>query len=112
MGRKLNALEEIQNSLADPRVDQQGPQAQVQQQYLERIADTLGINIAELGAHPAPPNAIQPLIDMTRQNEFVLTQQCADLVRAFVEIQEPQDRLRCLQIVRDAAGVKSPGSDR
>lgn len=106
MGRKLNALEEIQTSLSDPGVDQLGPQAQVQQQYLKRIADTLGITIAELGGHPAPPNAIQPAIDLVRQNELVLAQQCTDLVKAFVEIEDLQDRLHCLQIVREAAGVK------
>lgn len=110
MGRKLNTLEEVQAAFADSEENQQGAQAQSQKQHLERIAHTLGITTAVLRGHPAPPNAIRPASDPTRQNEIVLAQQCVDLVKAFAEIQDPQARLHCLKIVRDAAEVKFSGS--
>lgn len=109
MGRKLNALEEIQATSADFSTNRQEGRAQLQQErLLERIAEQLGTTTAELGGRPAFPNAIQSTIDIVRENEFALTRQCADLLKAFVQIQDPQDRLRCLQIVRDAAITKSP----
>ncbi|KQP11202.1 hypothetical protein ASF28_09155 [Methylobacterium sp. Leaf99] len=112
MGRKLTALEEIQTSPTDPDADRQQGRPWHQQELLERIAYTLGIATAQLSEAPTPPNAVGPATDRARQGECILTQQCTDLVRAFVEIEDPQDRLRCLQIVRDAAGVKSSRSDR
>ncbi|MCJ2080274.1 hypothetical protein [Methylobacterium sp. J-090] len=106
MGRKLNTLEEVQTALVEPEVDQQRAQAQLQQQYLKRIALTLGMTAAELGGHPAPTNAIQPAIALVRQDELVLIQECLDLVKAFAKIRDPQARLRCLEIVCEAAGAK------
>lgn len=112
MGRKLNALEEIQAALANSDAERLEGRAQLRQHFLERIANELGITVAQLGELPDPSTAVQPAIDATRQSDLVLTQQCADLVKAFVQIQDPQDRLRCLQIVRDAALAKLLGSTR
>jgi hypothetical protein len=105
MGRKLNALEEIQASHTDPDADRQG-RAWVQQQLLMRIADTLGITTAQLGELPNASSAVQSAIYPARQGEFILTQQCRDLIEAFTQIHDPQDRLRCLQFVREASLTK------
>lgn len=105
MGRRLNALEELQASFAQFDADRQQGRAQLRQHYLERIADTLGITIAELGEAPALPRAVEPTTDSARPDEFILTQQCRDLIEAFSRVQDPQDRLRCLEIVREAARI-------
>lgn len=106
MGRKLNAVEELQASIEASDADRLEGRARLQQQLLERIADTLGIAVAQLGELPDASSAAQPAIDTARQGELILTQQCRDLVEAFVQIQAPQDRLRCLQIVREASLTK------
>ena len=106
MGRKLTALEDAQSALTDSDLDRQEYRAQLRQDYLERIADQLGVTTAQLSELPDPSSAIQPAIDAVRQSELVLAQQCRDLVEAFLRIQDPQDRLRYLQIVRDAALTK------
>ena len=106
VGRKLNAVEELQASIGASDADRLEGRARLQQQLLERIADTLGIAVAQLGELPDASSAVQPAIDTARQGELILTQQCKDLVEAFVQIQDPQDRLRCLQIVREASLTK------
>ena len=106
VGRKLNAVEELQASIGASDADRLEGRARLQQQLLERIADTLGIAVAQLGELPDASSAAQPAIDTARQGELILTQQCRDLVEAFVQIQAPQDRLRCLQIVREASLTK------
>lgn len=109
MGRKLNALEEIQASNAE----QEARRAKsAQQGLLERIAGTLGVTAAQL-SEPSPVSGSgQAALDIMRQDSFALAQQCRELVKAFLEIPDPQDRLRCLEIVRAAAGSKSSRSIR
>lgn len=110
MGRKLNALEEFQAAPGELGADQQGGRAK--HELLKRIADQLGITVEQLDRPPAPSIAVQPALASKRQSEFDLTQQCVDLIEAFIRIQDPQDRLRCLKIVRDAALAKSPETKR
>ena len=116
MGRRLDALEELQANLADPDAERRQGPLQIRQHYLARIADTLGITTAQLGETPALPGAGQPAMDGARPNaavrteQAVLIEQCAALVDAFRRIQDPQDRSRCLQIVCEAAGVESSRS--
>lgn len=109
MGRKLNALEEIQASNAM----QEASRAKCAQQgLLERIAGTLGVTAAQLSEPSPVSGGGQAAVEIARQDSFALVQQCRELVRAFLEIQDPQDRLRCLEIVRAAADTKSAGSAR
>lgn len=106
VGRNLNALEELSAALGASDADRREGRPRLQQHLLERIANTLGITAAQLGDLPAASSAVQPAIDPARQGELILTQQCRDLVEAFVKIQDPQDRLRCLQVVLEASSTK------
>lgn len=107
MGRKLT-LEDERSSPADPDADRQGAHARLQRrrQLVDEIAEQLGITATQLGERPAPSGAVEPAPDDSRPSELVVSQQCADLVEAFIRIRDPQDRLRCLQFVRDIAPVK------
>lgn len=107
MGRKLTREDE-RSSPADPDADRQGAHDRLQhrRQLLDEIAEQLGITATQLCGQPAPSGAVESARDGSRPSELVVSQQCADLIEAFIRIRDPEDRLRCLQFVRDTASAK------
>lgn len=105
MGRKLNALEEGQPPFPIADAGPQGAPIWLQRnlELQRRIAEQLGISPDEFFKAPCAPLVAQ--MEPTPNEAFdpMLARECLDLLEAFTRITEPQERLRCLQIVRNAA---------
>ena len=73
---------------------------------LQQIAQQLGISPDEFirASCPSQPALREP--PPKDAFDSVLTRERLDLLEAFTRIEDPQERLRCLQIVRDAAKGK------
>jgi hypothetical protein len=107
MGRKLNAFEEaghFSSEVGTSRQDRTGLSRNESLQH--RIAQQLGISVAEL----RDPNVVHGASSPARSTDLALIRECVELLDAYIHILDPEQRLRCLQAVREAAS-RSVGAD-
>jgi hypothetical protein len=104
MGRKLNDLEGAEFFLSEAEAGRQPRTGLSRSQNLQhRIAETLGISVAELRDPRETPNAVHSTNSSVRSTDTALSRECLELLDAYIRIIDPDERLRCLQIVREAA---------
>jgi hypothetical protein len=107
MGRKLTPLEEAHSSFPDRHI---GPERgsvnpQHNQDLQRQIAEQLGVTVAQLRDPVLMPNAVDNRNHAFQAAETAMSRECLDFIEAFMRITDPNERLRCLQIVREAAGL-------
>ena len=105
MGRKLNPLEEAPSDTeTNSGLDRIASSRSWS--LLQQIAQQLSISPDEFSKTSCHHFVNQ--IERPTKEAFnpVLALEHLDLLEAFTRIEDPQERLRCLQVVRDAAKVK------
>jgi uncharacterized protein (DUF2126 family) len=108
MGRKLTPTEVASSLLSDTETNSgiDSITSSRSQSLLQQIAQQLGISPDEFRKAPCPP--LPALREHPPKGAFdpVLARESLELIEAFTRIEDPQERLRCLQLVRDAAEGK------
>jgi hypothetical protein len=105
MGRKLTPFEEAHSAFPDKHIGRERGSVSLQhnQDLQRQIAEQLGATVAQLRSPDLLPNAVDNRNDHSRAAETALSRECSELIAAFTRITDPNERLRCLQIVRKAA---------
>ena len=104
MGRKLNSFEEAGLFSPEPVAGRQNQAGLSRTQHLQhRIAEQLGVSVAELSDHSGTLNAMHNVSDPTHSTDRALSRECLDLLEAYSRITDPEPRLRCLRAVQEAA---------
>lgn len=108
MGRKLNPIEAASSLLSDTESNSglDRVTSTRSRSLLKQIAQQLGISPDEFTKAPCPPQIALSEHPPKMAFDPVLARESRYLLEAFTLIKDPQERLRCLQLVRDAAEGK------
>ena len=104
MGRKLNSFEEAGLFSPEPVTGSQDQTGLSRAQHLQhRIAEQLGVSVAELSDLSGTSSAMHTVSGPTHSPDTTLSRECLDLLEAYTRITDPEQRLRCLQAVQETA---------
>ncbi|TXM76596.1 hypothetical protein FV218_06525 [Methylobacterium sp. WL69] len=109
MGRKLTPTEGAASLLSDTETNSEIDSITLSRSrsLLEQIAQQLGISPDEFSKASCPSESAVREHPPKDAFDPVLARERLDLLEAFTCIKDQQERLRCLQIVRDAAKGRS-----
>jgi hypothetical protein len=111
MGRKLTPSEEAHSFFPDRHIELERGSVNLQhnQDLQRQIAEQLGVTVAQLRDPDLMPNAVDNRTYPSPAAETALSRECLYLLEAFMRITDPNERLRCLQIVQEAASGLADG---
>jgi hypothetical protein len=106
-GTEAPPSEEAHSSFLDRHIgpEQGSVNPQHNQDLQRQIAEQLGVTVAQLSDPVLMPNAVDNRNHLFPAAETALSRECLSLIEAFTRITDPNERLRCLQIVREVAGL-------
>lgn len=110
MGRKLNPIEAVSPGFCDASAEPSPLTPSRSRLLQQQIAEQLGISSDNFSKVPQPTaDALEGIIHLGA-SDLSLSRECLELLDAYIRISDPEQRLRCLQAVQEAASI-SPSAD-
>jgi hypothetical protein len=103
VGRKLNSIETASAVFPDANSAQSPTLSSHSQLLQQRIAQQLGISPDEFFKARVEANTAQTEDASGVAFDIALSRECLELLDAYIRITNPEQRHRCLQLVREAA---------